>query len=574
MKEKIADFEDDRERMDATFSLLSQILHSPEIHKGKIIKWLNQIDYYVIPKSFKPKEQNGIFVSEPNLNDEIVDEVNFFINMPIELYILDSLWTVLIGKLAYDNEAIGQECFGNCIDYFSNYYEEKGDLYKNIKFEKRRLFKYYFDQYLSWKNKAIERAKKDYKSKNLALITLDVQAFYYSVQWDFGMLEDLLKKDDRLTSFSILTDIEEKIYFRYTRLLSRVRELEYSGHTVLPIGLFSSMIIANLYLSRYDREISSKENVLYYGRYVDDIIVVLDTKENVVRGNEDEFDRLLILDNGMLSIEGDKYTLHGQETLKIQRKKVKIIFLEKKKAGPLIKILANTEIKPSEMNVVPETELNLEDFEEAVYAVKSFTQETKIRDISKQIVDRNKLGKHMAQIVLAYQGKRGEMTDDEKKKLDNERNNIIRFFRGSNAINYHANWINAFYFLLLTSSESEWKRFEGNITEAIERIQIYDIEHVGDNARNEVKNKLREDLNKILQISMGSALALNPRFLKTIDDDVKQIALKLRHSNLFNHKLVSVPLINYLDDLPDELDLTQDDSRQIWLGEDFISGEK
>ena len=42
----------------------------------------------------------------------------------------------------------------------------------------------------------------------------------------------------------------------------------------IPIGFTSSAILANWYLANFDRDIKSKINPSYYGRYVDDILFV------------------------------------------------------------------------------------------------------------------------------------------------------------------------------------------------------------------------------------------------------------------------------------------------------------
>lgn len=42
----------------------------------------------------------------------------------------------------------------------------------------------------------------------------------------------------------------------------------------IPIGFTSSAILSNWYLMGFDKDIKSKINPSYYGRYVDDILLV------------------------------------------------------------------------------------------------------------------------------------------------------------------------------------------------------------------------------------------------------------------------------------------------------------
>src|SRR5690606_34926542 len=49
----------------------------------------------------------------------------------------------------------------------------------------------------------------------------------------------------------------------------------------LPVGLSASKVIANVALSEFDLKMSSAIVPEYYGRYVDDIFIVVETPEGV-----------------------------------------------------------------------------------------------------------------------------------------------------------------------------------------------------------------------------------------------------------------------------------------------------
>lgn len=44
--------------------------------------------------------------------------------------------------------------------------------------------------------------------------------------------------------------------------------------SILPIGFLPSNILSNWRLNQFDRQIIDRWNPVYYGRYVDDIIIV------------------------------------------------------------------------------------------------------------------------------------------------------------------------------------------------------------------------------------------------------------------------------------------------------------
>lgn len=563
LKKKIAEFEENDEKMQASIKNLAQILVDPLKHDRQIQKWIDSIDYYVLPKAFvSSSNTESIFVTGITQVDEPVNKVNFFIDMPIELHLLDTLWTLLLGKIVFDQKLLANGCYGNCLD---NYviYNKSEDFFESINFDKNKLFKIYFNQYCSWKNNAIDAVKVNNKQKkNTALVSLDVKSFYYSVHWKFKDIGKYINEDTRLGNITTLTNIISLIFVKYTSVLGDVRELTQrieKEECVLPIGMFSSMLLANLYLAKYDREVYSQNNVLYYGRYVDDLLILLDTEDYCLKGEREEFNSLLIQKNAILEkANGEEYFLKGEETLKIQRDKVKIIFFEKNKSAGLIRNLEHTRVIPSQMNVVPETELKLEDFEEAAYIIKNFSQESKLRDISRLEIDRFKLGWHMSQLVRSSKYRSINLTTEEKKSRQEEGRKIVEFFRGSNALNYSSNWINALYYFMLTERTSlrVWNNFKSNIKEAIRTLKIERIDAIKSGRNQRVKARLKKDLTDMLDISIATVLALNPEYSKKESTEVLKLALMLRHANLFNHYLVSFPLINYFDEIPDTVDLT------------------
>lgn len=99
--------------------------------------------------------------------------------------------------------------------------------------------------------------------------------------------------DERYKALKFLNEIIKRIFERYTRIINEYRILVQSIENeeyILPIGLFSSMLLANVYMYELDNDISQNPNVLHYGRYVDDIILVVD-----VTGDEKVYRKTLHL---------------------------------------------------------------------------------------------------------------------------------------------------------------------------------------------------------------------------------------------------------------------------------------
>lgn len=105
MKKKIAELEADENHMLTVLENLAQLLANPnaEANIQLIDDWLDKINFYVMPKSFTSNSaKNDLFISAEFIEEKEVNKVNFFIDMPIELHLLETMWTVLIGKLVFE----------------------------------------------------------------------------------------------------------------------------------------------------------------------------------------------------------------------------------------------------------------------------------------------------------------------------------------------------------------------------------------------------------------------------------------------------------------------------------------
>jgi hypothetical protein len=307
MKKKIAELEADEKHMLKVLENLAQLLADPdaEVNTQQIDDWLGKIDFYVMPKSFTSNSvKNELFISAESNEEKEVNKVNFFIDMPIELHLLETLWTVLIGKLVFEKKLVSAKSYGNAIDDYV-LYNKQDDFLDSINFTKNKLFKIYFPQYCNWKNDAIETvATLNRFNRSQMLFSLDVKSFYYSVVWKFDLLDDKMGDDERYKALKFLNLIIQRIFERYTGIVNEYRILEQcieNKEYILPIGLFSSMLLANVYMYELDNDISQNPNVLHYGRYVDDIILVVDVTGDEKNISEDNaFDRYLVEKNNIL----------------------------------------------------------------------------------------------------------------------------------------------------------------------------------------------------------------------------------------------------------------------------------
>ena len=266
---KLAEFES----MNTTDSIDKFLIDLLEkINNDKIDNYLKDIKKYILPKKISRRSKinsdnelnclnNIVRNDESALSNEIIisdKHYNFYIDAPIELYLLDILWIMKEGCFLID-ENIKKDCYGNTLVFEDN----ESNKIKSGSY----LFERYFDKYQSWRDKGIKIAREQTKHNNdVLLVCLDIQRFYPTSQIRF---EKIRTKLNELNVSCNLTNLLEKVYVGYQKLLE---EQDYSQ---LPIGLLSSGVIANWYLSDFDIAMKERFNPIYYGRYVDDIFMVL-----------------------------------------------------------------------------------------------------------------------------------------------------------------------------------------------------------------------------------------------------------------------------------------------------------
>ena len=218
----------------------------------------------------------GVLISGVPAKQVKVDEIQYFIDMKIEGMILGVLWIMMIGwqlDKSYTN------CYGNRI---------RKTLYNEFSKEPTfspALFEPYFQNYESWRDQALTLAQKCMQQDDVLIFTLDFKRYYYSVDVSEKFMKEILtrvkgKSDYNEEYLSRINDFVYCVIKRYSQIYR-----EHSGEErirrILPIGFLPSGVLANECLKKFDTAILDGWNPLYYGRYVDDILLV----EKVEKGS-------------------------------------------------------------------------------------------------------------------------------------------------------------------------------------------------------------------------------------------------------------------------------------------------
>lgn len=544
MRKKITDFECDSEAMELAFEKMSEYLSHPRSQKSKeyMQSLLDKIDFLVLPKKF---ETDALANSKPITNtiskDKKLKTVNFFIDCPIEIYIFDTLWTVFLSKIAHENKIISYDVYGNTINASALFSE------KEIEFDSRTLFNRYFYKYTNWRNNAFNQLDKSYQNKKDALlVSLDIKSYFYSVEMDFGKLEHYFGKSELFKEIRVLSNLIYAVYKTYNGIVSSYRKdlprLCKKG-AFLPIGLFSSMVLANVYLSKFDEVIKSQNDIKYYGRYVDDMLFVIEKSISPETTNEDIIKEVFI-DKQVLKIKDGDYYISGYKQLCIQADKVKIIYINHNESRAIIDIFNDfVKVVPSQMDILYDTNVKLSSLDEVAYTVENFTKETKFRDLGKMSIDSFKVGSYFASLAHRYAHINVNDNDDTRKEISLQDAQIQKFFVGSQAVEYYTSWLNYMYFLVMTHRKKQLKHFLRNMKEEISKLVYYALDKKMYAKTVSINRKVKDALLEHLNICNMLALSID---IDMADRSQRDDVRKYINSNLFDHNLIAFPTANYL----------------------------
>lgn len=552
---KISEFEEDHEKMDQRFDRLSEMIFYEDVKIWDEL--LDSVNFKIFPKISSATTHNSdakILSNYVDCTREInIDKVNFFINAPIEIFIIDTLWTLLIGKLISEKNILGKEVQANIFakDIFNNL---ENDILKAIDFHNLSIYKPYFNGYKNWKNDAVFTIEKLYDSgQDSTLISLDLTSYFYSVDFDFDVLNRILSdnKDSRFCEYSFITSLIVRLYDNYSSLIYTLREDVNENQTVIPIGLVSSGVLANVYLQEFDNMILGNKKISYYSRYVDDLIIVIplakndDTLESII-GNW--FSNCLVINEESIQMKGYRF-------ISIQKSKIKILKMFASQSKTYISILKKEISNTSEPHLLPNLDIDLRNFLQRVHTHPTDT--IKIRELDTLGVDKLSLMKFISSYLRLKKNTTTQESNPKKKslsyyeKIDTETYEQLKlFFKGANLFSVYAKWDKIFYFAILYNRD--FQLANDIYDEILNTINSFSFQYANIKKRKQItiNNELKRSLKESLKISLSMAISLRYD-IKLFRDTFKtknnllHCARLIQSANMFDNVLVEFPMINY-----------------------------
>lgn len=517
---------------------------------------IRKIDITILPKKIKNEEKIGSIVSNKRVKDEyFLDKVTAFIDAPIEIHILSVLWLMEKG-IKIDTELL-EECIGNRL-----FLNKSND---NI-MQGSSLFKPYFKQYQKWRDGAVNSAKELLdKEKNVLFLNLDIKDYFYSVRLDQDIFPETEVKKPSQTHNN-LGNILRKVHKNYTLSLLNSYKIPYDFENeiidkngdlnkfILPIGLLSSYVLANDYLKDFDKIILEKYKPAYYGRYVDDILIVL-SEPNLIDENKpnrylnhffsfekykeelntknDTFHRVNFNENDLTEVEkyilnnfynivslvnnpfvniSDStimesriFKLNGYPSLFFQSEKTILHFFDKDESSIVIdKLKKELEEKSSEFRDMPNDDEDNSIFEDSAYYLNYDGSEGKIKTLKDYKENKFGLSVYLSHKINLALRNQNVLSDKEKKK-------IINFFKGENVLSFYRLWEKIFTLFLVNNLPQNYVDFLFHCLEQIDKIST------NEKYNSKVISNLKKSLANHLFCAHETSISLNLDFFNNVD---------------------------------------------------------
>lgn len=307
--------------------------------------------------------------------------------LPVDFHIISSLWIDKVGSFLEEN--LSNNSYGCRLKRKA---QDNGVFVDKSNFNHSRVdrmdvghFRPYFYDYKSWQSRGLEEAEKELsKGKDVIVITSDIKTFYHSVDVQFLLSPNFLEflKVSYSIEQRILTELLVRLIHNWSMELyadqSVPKYLKRNNHCGIPVGLAASKVIANLLLAYFDYKIEKDLGVIHYGRYVDDIFLVLpDTKQ--IKSPE-EFWVFCANRIPEITIRGESVFFditYGEKSIvEFGNGKDKLFLLEGSSGKSFLKTIKEAlDENSSEWRMMPEPESDLEELTKQMTKASSNSEE-------------------------------------------------------------------------------------------------------------------------------------------------------------------------------------------------------
>ncbi len=542
---KLAEFECDG--FEAKLLTIEQVVSSVDpLQEALFQQWLEEINFRVVPKSLKndfSSSENGNVSNRGKFISNVtsakifcIDKVNYFFDGPIEIHLIAILWIMFEGYLL--DAKLGDECFGSRLE---------GNLSNPNEDRSPGLFRKYHERYAKWRDSGIRKAEHllTEEQTSVCILGLDIKEYYYHIRLDFraisqsvhdAQLEEEERPDTEEGPSNLLRCLEA-IISTYRHKILPFRKITHGklpNDAGIPIGLCSSQLLGNWYLRDFDQAIKNLVRPAYYGRYVDDILLVIPANEDPQKNGSPVagfIDQVLVKTKILCGLQNDRYEIDVARGLFLEQEKCILQYFDAKHSiAGLVKFQKKLEENGSNFLLLPVDEAD-NSLEDVAYDLLYEGSANKFRSVKAMAENRYELAKHLARQTILH-----VLTDDPPDRKISL--GLQKFFKGKNAIEFSDLWERVLTFFTIANDLKFAKDFAKNLKSEIRRVRFKEESSIS----APITQRLAANLNIHLELCQAMSDALG-KSLSELSD--KKAALAFRHGNLIRHHFVRMPLINY-----------------------------
>lgn len=560
LKAEVARFENSK-----FHTKINRVVNFFENDNEEFSRWLNKIEVELLPKKIDShlgftQDSGALFLSNNKTADEYkVSAVNYLIVAPVEIYLIETLWSIFVGSMLDDR--FSESVYGNRISKTIKKYSKQNDDSKRI--YAKNIFERYIDNYNKWRDGGIDKAIDviEKERNDVAILSLDLKGFYYNIDIDFDSIDEIIEscQIDEIKELSFF--LNEKLKMMHHKYREKIAPYIASTHPSsvskgIPIGFTSSAILSNWYLSGFDKDIKAKINPSYYGRYVDDILFVFSSPKIEKEDNGNEVVKFIerTLNDFIIPTEDNKgFTLtNSYHGLPIQKDKLIFHYFNKEHSLAGLQVFKQEiENRSSAFRFLPEEHIS-SDLDKFAYDILFDGSANKFRSIVGMAENETELSKYISSHILAHRLCNLPSNENTLKQ-------ITLFFKGENGLRFCRLWEKVLSYTLITRKYGFSIMFYKQVIELIGKIKWYEND-IDDGI---ISDKLKDGMRQYINISFCLNLALLDLDVLLNDDKPRDRSLEgiwgliklnyqmpamirlFRKSNMIRHNLVAWPLANY-----------------------------
>ncbi|HCG03854.1 MAG TPA: Reverse transcriptase [Desulfovibrio sp.] len=199
-----------------------------------------------------------------NQDKKINAEFRIMEALPVDFHVFSSIWINMVGHKF--EEKLTDSARGNRL---------RRDKNKRINPLSLGTTTPYLYPYCKWRDDALATIGKELElNKSIVTITADGRSFYHNIDARFMLDKNFID------SIGVKLNNKERILHKNFINSLHAWANDTPLKRGLPVGLTASSVIANAALFEFDKLVTQEVSPLYYGRYVDDIIIVMENTSN------------------------------------------------------------------------------------------------------------------------------------------------------------------------------------------------------------------------------------------------------------------------------------------------------